>query len=83
MKKHATHATRGSVPPPRTLRGGVPIALCTSIVGFAFWIVVRVDACPDLPGCEIMPPQSPLLIKVMLALEFDIGFRHELLIDVA
>jgi hypothetical protein len=38
---------------------------------------------PDLPCCEIMPPQSPLLIKVMLALKFDIGFRHELLIDAA
>ena len=79
-EKHAMHASpRLPRPPP----GGVPVALCTSIVGFAFWTVVGVDVCPDLPCCEIVPPQLPLLIILSLVLELDTGFRQELLTDAA
>lgn len=39
---------------------------CTSIVGLAFCTVVGVDACPDLPCCEIVPPQLPLLIYTII-----------------
>jgi hypothetical protein len=66
-----------SVPVP------VPVRLCNSIVGFAFWTVVGVDACPDLPCCDIVPPQLPLLIVLSLVLELDTGFKHELLIEAA
>jgi hypothetical protein len=52
--------------------------------GFAFWTVVGVEACPDFPCCEIVPPpQLPLLIILSLVLELDTGFRQELLIDAA
>jgi hypothetical protein len=46
---------------------------CTSIVGLAFCTVVGVDACPDLPCCEIVPPQLPLLI--ILSLVFLLKYR--------
>jgi hypothetical protein len=52
-------------------------------LGFAFWTVVGVDACPDFPCCEIVSPQLPLLIKLSLILESDVGFRQELLIEAA
>ena len=73
-EKHAMHASPG-LPSP--------VALCTSIVGFAFWTVVGVHVCPDLPCCEIVPPQLPLLIILSLVLELDTGFRQELLTDAA
>jgi hypothetical protein len=46
---------------------------CTSMFGFAFWTVVGVDACPEPPCCEIVPPQLPLLIILSLVLELDTG----------
>lgn len=79
-EKHAMHASPGLPRPPLD---GVPVALCTSIVGFAFWTVVGVDACPDFPYCDTVPPQLPLLIILSLVLELDTGFRQELLTDAA
>jgi len=82
-EKQSMHALSSGGPPPRPPPGCVPVPLCTSIVGFAFWTVVGVDACPDLPCSEIVPPQLPLLIILSLVLEFDTGLRQELLIDAA
>jgi hypothetical protein len=39
--------------------GDVVVALCTSIVGFAFWTVVGVEACPDSSCSDTVPPQLP------------------------
>ena len=53
------------------------------MVGFAFWTVVGVDACPDFPCCETVLPQLPLLIMLSLALKLDTGFKQVLLTDAA
>jgi hypothetical protein len=63
--------------------GCVVVDRCTSTAGFAFWTVVGVEACPDFPCCDTVPPQLPLLIILSFVLELDTGFRHELLIDAA
>lgn len=54
--KHGTHVvTLRPLPLPRS--GGCVVvelvaALCSSILGFAFWIVFGLEGCPDLPCCD-------------------------------
>jgi len=62
---------------------GVVVDRCTSIFGFAFWTVVGFEVCPDLPCCDTVPPQFPLLIMLSLVFELDTGFKQELLIEAA
>ena len=61
----AKHATHFSCDVP-VIGGCVLVDRCTSIVGFAFWTVIGVEACPDLPCWDTVPPQLPLLIILSL-----------------